>query len=172
MKKNFAFLTLIGALALGSLNAHAYSSNAGADPKNGTPDMETKQVVKHTVAGESAAISKGHILSYASALDGYTVSRVGNSGVGADQNRAVCVAYEAIATGDFGYHDCVTKGFVDFLKYDATLPITAFHNLCVNTEGVAVACAASGGATRNTGIMALESKASGTGTMKAIINLR
>lgn len=169
MKKLFLLLALT--LSLGAVDAHAYSSNAGSDPKNGTADIETKQVVKHTVTGESAAISKGHVLFYSSAADGYTVSRIGGSVTGADHNRIVCVAADAIATGDYNYHDCVVRGYVDYLKYDATLPITAFNNLCVNYEGIAVACAASYGATRNTGIMALESKASGTGTMKAIISL-
>lgn len=171
MKKNFALLLALAAVSFASVDAHAYSSNVSSDPKNGTYDIETKQVVKHTVTGESAAVSKGHVLFYSSALDGYTVSRIGGTGA-TDHNRIACVAQDAIATGDYNYHDCVTRGFVDYLKYDATLPITAFNYLCVNYEGVAVACAASYGATRNTGIMALESKASGTGSMKAIVQLK
>lgn len=162
------------ALALAfATNAHAYSTTPGVDPKNGSPDVETKQIVKTAVAGESASISKGHVLSYASAADGYSVSRIGQSNlVGSDQNRIACVAAEDVATGDTAYELCVTKGFVDFLKYDATLPITVFNSLCVNYEGVAVACPAAGSATRNTGIIALETKASGTGTMKAMIQLK
>lgn len=168
MKKYFLLAIALTAFAN---TAHAYNNTPGTDPKNGSAEVEYRQVVKHSVAGESAAVSKGHVLFYSSALDGYTVSRIGGTAV-IDHNRAVCIASEDIASGDTGYNLCATRGFVDYLKYDATLPITAFNNLCVNYEGIAVACAASYGASRNTGIMALESKASGTGTMKAIINLR
>lgn len=168
MKKYFLL-----ALALAfATTANAYNTTPGTDPKNGSPEVEYRQVMKTAVTGESSSLSKGHILSYASAADGYSVGRVGDAGV-AHHNRVACIAAEDVATGDVGYNLCVTKGYVDYLKYDATLPITAFHNLCVNAEGIAVACAASYGATRNTGIMSLETKASGTGsTLKAIINLR
>jgi hypothetical protein len=159
------------ALAFATQTAHAYSSVPGVDPKNGSDDVETKQVMKTAVAGESSSVSKGNILSYASAADGYSVSRI-SSGGASDHNRIACIAKEDIATGDVGYRRCVVKGFINYLKYDATLPITVFNTLCVNAEGVAVACAASYGATRNTGIIALETKASGTGTMKAMIQLR
>ncbi len=167
MKKYFL---LAFALAFAT-TANAYNTVPGTDPKNGSDEVEYRQVVKTAVAGESSSVSRGHILSYASAGDGYSVGRVGDAGV-AHHNRIACVAAEDIATGDVGYNLCVTKGFVSYLKYDASLPITQFNNLCVNAEGIAVACAVSYGATRNTGIMALETKASGTGTMKAMINLR
>lgn len=170
MKK---YLVLIGALALFSANAFAYSSAVGPDPDaGGEGEMETRVFRKTTVDGESSSLSRGHILSYASAADGYTMTRIGDT-AGAGQNRVACINVDTVATGDVAYHRCVSKGFVAFLKYDATLPITAFHNLCVNVEGIATACPASYGATRNTGIMSLETKASGTGSdLKAIINLR
>lgn len=165
-------LILIAVLALGSLNAFGYSSNPGADPINGSPDLESKVVVKSTVNGVSDAISKGDILSYSS-TDGYTVSRVGaNSAAGA--NLMACVADRAIATSNsatVARANCLTKGYVDFLSYDATTPIVAGTRLCVNTLGRAVTCAAD--ATANSGIIALEAKASGTGSnLKAIINLQ
>jgi hypothetical protein len=168
-----AILAMPFAAELTSHQAFAYSSNTGPDPDaGGEGELETRVMRKTTVGGESSSVSRGHILSYASAADGYTMTRIGDTS-GAGQNRVACIAKDDIATGDVAYHRCVTKGYVDFLKYDASLPITAFHNLCVSVEGIATACPASYGATRNTGIMSLETKASGTGsTLKAIINLR
>lgn len=182
MKK--MILTLLMGLTLSGM-AHAYSSNVGADPVNESPDVETKAIKKAVtdgVDGEASSISVGHILSYASALDGYTVTRIGaNTPFGV--NKVACIADRAIATSDKGYFTCITKGFVS-VKYDATTAITAGMKLCPNGEGVAVVCAgtstdpssdlslAKGSATANSGIIALETKASGTGTMKAIVNLK
>ncbi len=179
MKK--LILTLLVGMSLSGL-AEAYSSNVGADPVNASPDIETKAVKKSVEAGQSASVSVGHILSYSSANDGYSVTRIGaNTPIGT--NRNACVADRAIATGNTGYVTCITKGLVN-VKYDATVAIVAGMKLCSDTEGVGVVCAGSstdpssplsltkGQATANSGIIALESAASGTGTMKAIINLK
>lgn len=174
-------LTLILGLTMSSL-AHAYSANVGADPINDNPDIETKVVRKSRVSGESSSVSIGHILSYAAALDGYTVTRIGaNTPFGT--NKIACVADRAIASDNTVYSTCVTKGFVN-VKYDATTAITAGMKLCSNGEGVAVVCAGfsndassdtaphKGSASANSGIIALETAASGTGTMKALVNLK
>lgn len=180
------FLSLALVLALTSVNAHAYSSNAGADPINQSPDVESKVVVKSAASGVSSSVSVGHILSYSTAADGYTVTRIGENSV-RGTNQLACIADRAIATASSGSvrrTTCLTKGFVDFLRYDATSAITAGAKLCSNGEGVAVVCAACdslggandckfGSATANSGIISLESKASGTGTnLKAIVNLK
>lgn len=179
-------MKLISTLVIGlllSLGAFAYNSPTGADPKNENHDQEYKAVVKSAVATISDAVSKGHILSYTSVADGYTVSRVGENTV-LGTNKIACVAGVDIATGDVGYARCVTKGFVDFLRYDATTAISAGSKLCVNSVGAAVVCAACdnstgnnsckhGNATAESGIVALEAKASGTGSnLKALINLK
>jgi hypothetical protein len=173
-------LALIMGLTLSGA-AHAYSSNAGADPVNDSPDIETKAIVKSRVSGESSSVSVGHILTYAAINDGYTVTRIGaNTPFGT--NKIACVADRAIASSDTGYFTCITKGLVN-VKYDATIAITAGMKLCSNAEGVAVSCAgpvngsatlspAFGSTTANSGIVALETAASGTGTMKAIVNLQ
>lgn len=165
-------LILLAFLALTSANAFAYSSNVGADPFVDSPDIETKVVKKSTAAGYSDAVGKGDVLSY-SDDDGYTVSRVGaNTAAGA--NLMACVADRAMATSNSAVvarSTCITKGYVDFLRYDATTPIVAGTRLCVNATGQAVTCAAD--ATANSGIIALEAKSSGSGSnLKAIINLQ
>lgn len=165
------FLSVV-MLALGA-NAFGYSSPAGVDPKNGTFDQEFKAVVKSAVNGESASVTQGHVLSHAAVVDGYTVTRIAGGAIGnvLAQAKVMCIAAEDVATGDVGYAKCLTKGFVDFLKYDATVAIVAFSKLCANTEGVAVAC--TGTEATQSGITALEAKASGTGSnLKAMVDLR
>jgi hypothetical protein len=179
-------LSLLALLAFASADAFAYSSNTGADPINESPDVEAKVVVKSAASGVSHAVSKGHILSYSAAADGYTVTRIGENSV-RGTNQIACIADRDIATANSGSvrrANCLTKGFVNFLRYDATTAITAGAKLCSNTTGVAVVCAACdslggandckfGSATANSGIISLESKASGTGSdLKAIVNLK
>lgn len=171
------------ALAVMATPAHAYNSPAGADPKNGNYDVEYKYVVKSAVAGESGAVAKGDILTYASAYDGYSVTKMGGGASSAQQRAVACVAAEAIASGDVGYHRCVSRGYVDYVKYDGTIPIIALEPVCVNAQAAAEGCTLgamasgaaglSGTATAAGGrIVPLQSKASGTGTsLKAIINI-
>jgi len=125
------------------------------------------------------------ILTYdlGNVVDGYTVTAVGeNSVIGA--NKIACIAEKVIATGNTSQFRCITKGYVPFLRYDATNAISVGEKLCANAGGEAVQCAAcdtAGGtndcqfgvATSNSGIISLESKASGTGTnLKALINVK
>jgi hypothetical protein len=163
-------------------NAQAYVTGA-VNPETGEGEKEYRVAKKSETAGVSDAVSRGHILSLDSANnnDGYTVTRVGaNNVVGAAQN--VCVAPAAIATGNTGLVRCVSRGYVDFLRYDATTAISVGQKLCANASGVAVVCSACvagsgtgtdcrfGTATSNSIIVSLEAKPSGTGTnLKAVI---
>ena len=159
-------------LSLGA-NAFGYSSPAGVDPKNNTHDQEYKAVVKSAVDGESSSVSFGHLLSHAAVVDGYTVTRIAGGAIGnvLAQAKVMCVAAQDIATGNSSYNKCISKGFVDFLKYDATVAIVAFSKICANTEGIAVAC--TGTEATQSGITALEAKVNGTGSnLKAMINLK
>lgn len=153
-----------------SMNAFGYSSNVGADPVNGSPDIETKVVVKTTEAGYSDAVGMGEILKYLDEdSEGYLVTRVTEYAGVPEANLMACVSAKAIATGNTVGTPCITKGYVDFLKYDASTAIVAGDMLCGNSVGAAVKCAS----TQNSGIIALEAKASGTGNnLKAIINLQ
>lgn len=155
-----------------SANAFGYSTPVGSDPIQGTHDQEFKQIVKSTVSGESSSITRGNVLSYAAVVDGYTVTRIGAAATSVTgQALVACIAARDVATGNVNYVPCVTKGFVDFLKYDATVAIVAGAKLCTNTEGVAVAC--NNPAASASSIIALEAKASGTGSnLKAMVNLR
>ena len=166
-------------------NAYAYVSGA-VDPTTGEGEKEYRVVKKSETAGVSDAVSKGHILSLDTANnnDGYTVTRVGaNNVVGAALN--VCVASSNIATGNTALVRCVSRGYVDYLRYDATTAISVGQKLCANASGVAVACTACatgsgtgtdcrfGTATSNSIIVSLEAKASGTGSnLKAVIKSR
>ena len=176
---------ILGAIALFALStqAFAYSSAVGSDPKNGEGNVEYKYVVKSAIAGESAAVSKGQVLFYASAYDGYTVTNMGQSNTSADSQHAIaCIAADAIATGDTGYRRCVTRGYVDYLYYDANAAaITQFRPVCGNNAGSVSGCGLAvtsaqnltGSATAALGkIVPLQTKASGVGNdLKAIINI-
>lgn len=166
-------LILLAVLGLFSADAFGYSSNVGADPINDSPDIETKVVVKTTAAGYSDAVGKGEVLKYMdSGSLGYIVTRVTEFAGAPDAKLIACVSDRAIATANGAVPQrstCITKGYVDFLKYDASTAIAVGDMLCGNSVGAAVKCAAS----QNSGIIALESKASGTGSnLKAIINLQ
>lgn len=171
--------------------AFGYSSGPGADPANGSYDIQYKAVVKTTsgsdASGLSSSISKGHVLTYDldnNAAGAYVVTRIGeNTSLG--QAQVACIADKDIATGDAGAYRCVTKGYVDFARYDATTAFSAGQKLCSNEEGVLVVCAACvndassendcryGGATSQSGITALEAKASGTGSnLKVLVDIR
>jgi hypothetical protein len=172
-EKNMKSLILIAVIGLASMDAFGYSSNTGADPMNGSPDIETKVVQKTTTAGFSDAVGAGEVLKYVdSASLGYIVTRVTQFAGVRDGNLIACVSDRAIPTSNSAVvqrSSCITKGYVDFLKYDASSPITLGAKLCGNSVGAAVPCAAS----QDSGIVALEAKASGTGTnLKAIINLQ
>lgn len=145
MKKGIFSLALIGALAL-SGKAYAYNSPVGADPKNGNYDIEYKYVVKATVAGESGAITKGDILTYASAYDGYTVTNMQGDNNGFSQNAIACIAADNIASGDLGYHKCVSRGYIDYLKFNSGMAgFTIFDSVCVTASAAAAPCSASAG---------------------------
>lgn len=179
--KKFVLVAL--ALAFAATQAKAYNSPVGPDPKNGEANVEYKYVVKSDVSGESAAVSRGQVLFYASAADGYTVTNMGQANTSSDsQHRVACVAAEDIATGDSAYRRCVTRGFVNYLRYDAgAAAITALRPVCGNAAGSVSACgiadasgtSLTGSATAALGkIVPLETKSSGVGTnLKAIINI-
>lgn len=181
MKTKFTLLVAVALMA--ATTAHAYNSPVGADPKNSNFNVEYKQIVKSAVAGESGAIAKGDILTYASAYDGYSVTKMGGGASVAQQKAIACVATDAIATGDTNYHLCATRGYIDYAKYDATIPFTAFGNVCVNAQGVLEGCTVavqangaaglSGTATANGNrIIPLQTKSSGTGSnLKVILNI-
>lgn len=182
--KKFLLLTLM----LLSLDAKAYNTNGGSNPPGGSPDWETKNVVKSVTSGFSDAISRGDILIYdtVNSNDGYTVTRVANNDV-ATAARIACIAIKDIATGNTGLVPCLTKGWVDFLKYSLTSgQIISGQKLCSSSTGAAVPCAACvnngldtndcrlGSATANSPITSFQSKNTGTsGTdLKAYINAR
>lgn len=178
-------------LFFASTLAFGYSSGV-SDPKNSSYPIEYRSVVKTAsgsdASGLSSSISKGHILTLDTANNptgASSVTRIGENSV-LGVHKTVCVAADAIATGDVGSHKCVTRGYVDYLRYDASTAISIGMKLCANAEGVAVACAACteggdpdtntncrfGNATDSSGIISLESKSSGTGSnLKAFIRI-
>lgn len=174
-------LSLIGIGLVWATSVSAYYSGA-INPNNpGEHEVEYKTVVKTTVEGLSQAVVRGDVLSLDTAYhnDGYTVTKVG-ANTAASANRIACIAYKAIATGNTA-SSCVTRGFVDYLRYDATVPIAEGSKLCANSAGRAVVCTgcsetaylnavcANSSASANSPIVSLEQKPSGTGTMKALI---
>lgn len=196
MMKLIALLLTIGFCFSG--NAFAYSSNTGADPVNGSPNVETKVYKKSTTAGFSNAIARGDLLSLSTQtneVDGYTMTRVGEN-TSNDTNLVSCVALDTVATGDLAYHVCQTKGFVDFLRWDASAAaIVAGQKLCplsgvqysgtAGFEGRAGTCAACtisasadnncrlGSATQNSSIISLEAHGGDSGAnLKAILDLK
>lgn len=186
MKSKFLILAA-GLFALSALHtpeARAYSSAVGVDPDkagigNGEAgpfahDVETKAIKKSATAGKSEALISGLVLAYSSEADGYTVTRaVTQSHAG--QQQLACAVFDEVNTGDSGYHRCITKGFAR-VRYNAAapFPIEAGRFACVNASGVVRGCSLSEPeATADTGIIPLESKASGTGTdLKVMLNLR
>lgn len=162
-----AFVTGFLALFV-SISAYAYYSAQGNDPTLGNYDTEYKVAVKSETDTYSDAISKGHGLYYSeNELTGlYKVSRY-YSGAGNTQASAAvqaCVAARNVATGDVAGFPCVTKGYVDYARYDATSPIAKGEYLCVGTaatvRGVFVDCASG----VISPFVALEAKTSGTGS--------
>lgn len=151
-----------------STNAHAYLSASGNDPSAGSYDAETKVAVKSETALYSDAITKGHALYYSeNELTGlYKVSRFysGNGFAVANVPFQACVAARDVATGDVAGFPCVVRGYVDYGIYDATSAITVGGYLCVGTaatvKGKFIAC----GSGVISKFIALESKASGTGS--------
>ena len=170
---------LIGLLSVFlGLNAHAYVSTQGVDPAVGGVDLEYKSAVKSETASYSDAITKGHGLFYDENdfAKAYKVSRNyaaanGNSALGT--KFAACIAARDVATGDTATFPCVTKGYVDYAIYDATQPIVLGDYLCIGSaasvRGKLITC----GAGLISPFMALEAKASGTGsTLKVLVNGR
>lgn len=157
------FLTL--ALLLASVNASAYQTVVGADP-SATPDAEFKPVLKSAVAGVSDAVAIGDLLQYSAANDGYTVTRVGSGAAStASAHLIVGVSKDAIASGDTAYHLAQVRGYAT-VKYDATVAIVRGDYLCINAVGAAVSCLHIASASK---VVALEAKASGTGTDLKVI---
>lgn len=190
MKKNILILAGLALLAapltvILEEEASAYSSNAGADPdrsgigdgssSNLGGDVETKAIKKSATSGSSQALVPGLIVGYdATAADGYTVTRaVPQTELG--QKTLACVTVSDVASGDSGYHRCITKGFAR-VRYNGTgtkAPAAGLQ-ICATADGHARACDLGSAveATANTGIRALESK-SGSGTdLKVLINLQ
>jgi hypothetical protein len=184
MKKfySIAVLTLVGTLI--GVHALAYNSPVGTDPKNENFNQETIQAVKSASSGVSDAIVAGDVLSFSSASDGYTVTRVGAATVLGNRLIA-CVALQDVATGNTGYFPCVTRGFVQKLNFNASTAIEVGDKLCTNTSGQAVICTAcsatvpgangceQGQGTEDSGIVALEARSAGSGYgIKAYINTK
>lgn len=150
------------------IQAQAYVSASGNDPRVGGYDVESKSVLKSEVATYSDAISQGHALFYADTeLTGaYVVSRYysGTYNTAAANNLSACIAQRDVATGDVSIFGCATKGYVNYARYDATLAIGVGDFLCIGNaatvKGVLVACAAN----IRSPFVALEAKASGTGS--------
>lgn len=167
--KKFLF---IACLALVSGKAHAYLTLAGADP-SANPDKEYKAAQKSTTAGVSDAIgAAGELLSYDyanNAAGGYIVSRVGGGVQNPEGSTLIAgVATKAVATGDTGYFLIQTRGYAT-VKYDATDAITRGLPVCANSVGAAIRCA--GQVASASKVIALETKASGTGTdLKVIVS--
>jgi hypothetical protein len=186
MKKSLILalgLSLFAATAFHVEKAAAYSSNVGADPKNDDPgfgntgygDLETKVFVKSATRGKSASISPRRVLAYSSEADGYTLTRQVTQ-TGAGQGMLACVSMGDVASGDTGYHRCITKGFVR-LKYNgATYAIAAGVKACVDQEGVVRGCKKDGTdnveSTANTGIIPLEAKTDAGEYLRAVVNFQ
>lgn len=185
MKKQILIVALMAVTFSGK--AFGYASGQ-SNPPGGSPEREYRVVVKSASAGLSDAVSKGNILKFETAAnDGYTVTRVGANNV-ATTSLIACIAEKAIATGNDAGVRCISKGYVDFVTYDASggYGIRAGQKLCMNAVGNAVACAACdnalgyvnscwlGTATANSPITALEAKAPGTtgSDLKVYINSR
>lgn len=160
-----------------SANALAYVSASGNDPRVGGVDVEYKSAVKSETALYSDAISKGHALFYDenSFASAYLVSRYysGTYNTQATSNLQACIASRDVASGDLQTFGCVTKGYVDYARYDATAPWLKGTYLCIGTaasvKGVLVGCAS--GVTSQ--FVALEDKASGSGSdLKVLVQGR
>ena len=168
MKYNF--LTLAVALVL-SASALAYQPGGVGDPNTGFRDAETKTVVKvDSVTGYDDAVSRGHGLFYEDGAGGlaglYQVSRKysGTYNTALASKVQACIAARDVATGDLGGFPCVTGGYVDYALYDATIAITKGDYLCVSNLASALGRFVSCGSGVTSGFIALESKASGTGS--------
>lgn len=171
-------LYLIAALALiVGVDAQAYTSPSSVDFAVGGVEVEARAAVKSSTDLYSDAITKGHGLYYSeNELTGaYKVSRysaeVANSAAAA--KLIACIAGRDVATGDTASFPCVTRGYVDYAKYDATAAIAKGGYLCIGTaasvKGVLLACDTN----VVSPIMALEAKASGAGSdLKVLVQSR
>lgn len=160
------FAVLVGLFAV--VSANAYYSSQGNDPNLGSYDTEYKVAVKSETASYSDAISRGHALYYSeNELTGlYKVSRYysGTANAATAVPFKACIAARAVETGDVAGFPCVTKGYVDYARYDATAGFAKGKYLCVGTaatvKGVLIAC--------DTNVVSkfisLETKASGSGS--------
>lgn len=179
MKKTINIVMAMALFLTGSY-AHAYSSQAGTDPRVGGYEVEYKSAVKNdTDAGYKDALSKGSAVYYDvvnNAAGAYVVTLKG-SGNGQDAQSSSLfagIAARDVATGDVSVFNLVTRGYIDYGKYDATSPITVGDRLCIGTaasvKGILIGCSAT---VQDSVGVALESKASGTGsTLKALIKTR
>ncbi len=186
---NTKILTLMTVLFLGAAgNAFGYQEGQANPPDS--PETEYRTVKKSETTNFDDAIAKGDILGLDvdNTNDGYTVTRVGTNSI-ASASKIVCIASEEIATGNTGLVRCVSKGYISYLKYDASgAAIVKGSKLCANSIGAAVVCTgctvsaglpgvyscANGSASANSPIVSLEIKASGqSGTdLKALIQSR
>lgn len=186
MNKQILLVTMLALTVSG--NAFGYTSGQSS-PVDGAEEREYRVIVKSATAGFSDAVAKGNLLKLdtINSNDGYTVTRVGANNV-ATTNLITCIAEKAIATGTDSQVRCISKGYVDFVTYDASggFGIRAGQKLCMSAAGLAIPCAACdagtpgfvndcrlGTATQNSPITSLEAKASGTGSdLKVYINAR
>lgn len=167
------FGILLAGIALFSTQASAYNSPPSFDPRQGGAEVEVRTVVKSQASGYAMAVSRGHALylSENELTGGATVSRF-NSGTGTDAASAKyleCIAQKSIAADSEAPAPCVTRGYIDYGRYDATTAIVKGDYLCGSTtsgsEGVLVKC----GAGVVSKFIAAEAKASGTGTNLKVI---
>lgn len=164
-------LLVVALLALTASQAHAYLTTFGPDPSS-KPDQEFKAALKSTASTYSDAITgTNELLSYSPANDGYTVTRVGLLASTIEGSAMIAgIGTKTVATGDTGYFLIQTKGYAT-VKYDASTPaggILRGDRLCANAVGAAMKCT---GAASHSKVIALEAKASGTGTdLKVLVN--
>lgn len=163
MKTLFVLVAL-----LVSANAYAYTSASGNDPNLGNYDRESKVAVKTEATSHSDALSVGHVVYYyESSLTGlYTVSLYHSENAGntlAASKFIAGVVERAVATGDVAGFPITVRGYTT-ARYDATSPISKGGYLCVGTaasvRGKLIGCDAN----VTSPIVALEAKASGSGT--------
>ena len=160
--------------------AHAYSSNQGTDPRVGGFEVEYKSALKNdATAAYNDRLLKGNGVYYDvvnNPIGAYVVTLAG-SGNGQDAQSSglfAGIAGRDVATGDLSIFNLVTRGYIDYGRYDATSPFVAGDRLCIGTaasvKGVLIGCSAT---VQDSVGIALEAKASGTGSnLKALIKSR
>lgn len=172
MKHTILLLTLV--LAAVPKLAFGYSSQAGLDPVNTGPEIETKAVLLST--GVTSDVPAGRIMSYSTSNDGYTVTNVGAQTL-LGSNLIACVSKQVIASSSTipapAAVPCVTKGYVASVAYDTTVNAVAINrgdSLCAGSTGKAVSC---GAVASESNVVALEAiAANATGNMKVMVKAK